>query len=118
VIGQNIQAARLAWSEKHGEYMSFDRLARETGITKTALVWIETGVTKTPRLGTLMAIADVLGVSVDQLLGRKPMKGATKVRATTEAPAGDELAVIEPDNGQEQQRPAGRRSARRKRGAG
>jgi transcriptional regulator with XRE-family HTH domain len=47
------------------------RLSRESGVGEVGLRQLEAG-TREPRLGTLVRLADVLGVSLDELAGREP----------------------------------------------
>ncbi len=51
--------------------LSQEELAKKVGITFSTLTKLESGVNKNPTLNTLCKIADVLGVSLDELVGRK-----------------------------------------------
>jgi len=47
---------------------SQEKLAREAGVSYQAMIKIERGYTKSPRLGTLIKIAKVLNLSIDDLI--------------------------------------------------
>jgi transcriptional regulator with XRE-family HTH domain len=64
-IGERIRAER----ERYG--MSQAELARRIAISKTAMNDIEQGKTVNPGVLHVVAIADVLRLSVDTLLGRE-----------------------------------------------
>lgn len=51
--------------------LSQDKLAKLADVTHTTLVKIESGVNDNPTIKTLIKIADVLGISIDQLVGRR-----------------------------------------------
>ena len=63
-LGARIRMARLRYG------MSQAELARRIGISNTAMNQIESGKTPDPAASRIKAIADVLGVSTDYLLGR------------------------------------------------
>jgi transcriptional regulator with XRE-family HTH domain len=63
-LGTRIRIARLRYG------MSQAELARRIGISNTAMNQIESGKTPDPAASRIKAIADVLGVSADYLLGR------------------------------------------------
>jgi len=48
---------------------SQEKLAREAGISYIALVKIERGMIKNPKLETLIKLSKALGVSIDKLVG-------------------------------------------------
>jgi transcriptional regulator with XRE-family HTH domain len=60
---RNLKKLRLkkGWSQ--------ERLAREAGISYIALVKIERGMVKNPKLETLIKLSQTLGVSIDKLVG-------------------------------------------------
>ena len=62
-IGDSLKAARtrLGWTR--------ETLAHHSGISWSAIAQIESGRRKDVRLGTLSALAEALGVSVDHLIG-------------------------------------------------
>lgn len=64
-LGDRIRKARLRYG------MSQTELAKRVGISKTAMNQIEMGETTDPRMSRIRAIADILGVSMDYLAGRK-----------------------------------------------
>ncbi len=64
-LGDRIRRARLRYG------MSQAELARRIKISTTSMNQIESGETPDPRASRIRAIADVLGVSTDYLLGRK-----------------------------------------------
>jgi transcriptional regulator with XRE-family HTH domain len=64
-IGERIKIARIR------RRITQVQLAKSIGISKNSLSQIESGETMDPRVSTLMALADVLGLSMDYLAGRK-----------------------------------------------
>lgn len=50
---------------------SQQKLAEETGLSFNAITKIEQGLAKHPTLKTLIKLADVFGVTMDNLVGRK-----------------------------------------------
>lgn len=52
--------------EKHG--ISQNQLAKQTGISQSALSDIENGMTKNPRIDTLLKICEVLKVPIEALI--------------------------------------------------
>jgi transcriptional regulator with XRE-family HTH domain len=63
-IGRDLRAFR----ERHG--WTRETLAHHAGISWAAIAQIEAGRRPNPRLSTVIALADALGVAVDQLTGR------------------------------------------------
>ena len=55
--------------EKKG--ISQNQLARMSGVPQSVISDIESGKTKAPRIDTLMAIAAALGMTVNELIGKK-----------------------------------------------
>ncbi len=64
MLAQNIRKLRF----KKG--LSQEKLARLANISNATLVKIECGVAKEPTITTVAKIADALGVSIDELVGR------------------------------------------------
>jgi transcriptional regulator with XRE-family HTH domain len=64
-LGDRVRKARLRYG------MSQTELAKRVGISKTAMNQIEMGETLDPKISRIRAIADILGVSMDYLAGRK-----------------------------------------------
>jgi len=64
MLSQNIRKLRL----KKG--LSQEKLARLADISTVTLVKIESGVAKEPTITTVTKIADALGISIDELVGR------------------------------------------------
>ena len=50
---------------------SQQKLAEKTGLAFNTITKIEQGLAEHPNLKTILKIADIFGVSIDQLLGRK-----------------------------------------------
>ncbi|MCF7869896.1 MAG: helix-turn-helix transcriptional regulator [Candidatus Omnitrophica bacterium] len=50
---------------------SQQKLAEKTGLSFNAITKIEQGRAEYPRLKTLIKLADVFGMSIDKLVGRK-----------------------------------------------
>jgi len=46
------------------------KLAQEAGVSLIVVTKVEQGFTKDPAMSSLVKIADVLGVSIDELIGR------------------------------------------------
>jgi len=67
-IGQRIKIARI----RHN--LTQVQLAERINLSKTALSQIESGETTDPRMSTLIALADALGVTMDYLAGRADAK--------------------------------------------
>lgn len=63
-LGERIRRARCCYG------MSQAELARRIKVSANAMHKIEVGATPDPRVSHIAAIADVLGVSMDALLGR------------------------------------------------
>jgi len=63
-LAKNVREYRLrqGWSQ--------DKMARVADIPYSTYVKIESGVTTNPSLQTAMNIADALGTSLDELIGR------------------------------------------------
>ena len=64
MLAHNIRKLRI----KNG--FSQEKLARLADISNATLVKIEAGVAKEPTITTVTKIANALGVSVDELIGR------------------------------------------------
>ncbi|HSX82889.1 MAG TPA: helix-turn-helix transcriptional regulator [Candidatus Saccharimonadia bacterium] len=65
LLGQRIRRVRIRYG------MSQAELARRIKVSLNTMNKIEAGETPDPRSSRIKAIADVLGVSTDYLLGRK-----------------------------------------------
>lgn len=63
-LGENIRRKRLEYDIEQQE------LAKRIGVTKMAISYFESGM-RVPSVANLVAIADALHCSVDELLGRK-----------------------------------------------
>jgi len=50
---------------------SQEKLAVESGISYNTIIKIERGGIKNPKIATAIKLAEALGVSIDQLVGRK-----------------------------------------------
>ncbi len=68
MLSKNIKKYR----QKKG--LSQDKLAKLADVTHTTLVKLESGANDNPTIKTLIKIADALGVSLDQLVGRQKNK--------------------------------------------
>jgi len=64
-IANNIKKYR----KKKG--LSQDKLAKLADVTHTTLVKLESGANNNPTVKTLSRLADSLGVSLDEIVGRK-----------------------------------------------
>lgn len=65
MLASNIKKLR---KEHH---LSQEQLAQKAGITYSTLIKIESGANKNPTLETMKKLADVFGISLDELVGRK-----------------------------------------------
>jgi len=65
MLSDNIKRFR----KKRG--ISQDKLAKLADVTHTTLVKLESGANNNPTVKTLKKIADALGISLDELAGRK-----------------------------------------------
>ena len=65
ILASNIKKFR----QKAG--LSQDQLARKAGIPYSTFLKIESGYTPNPSIQAVVSIADALGVSIDELVGRK-----------------------------------------------
>ena len=52
--------------------LSQDQLARKAGIPYSTFLKIESGYTPNPSIQAVVSIAGALGVTIDELVGRKP----------------------------------------------
>ena len=52
--------------------LSQDQMARKAGIPYSTYLKIESGTTPNPSIQNVFNIADALGISLDELIGRKP----------------------------------------------
>ena len=86
IVGERIRQLR----EKQG--MSQAALARTLGASNMAINLLENGATRAPHINRLIAIADILGVSLDYLAGRaddpRPTPTAKRPRPRKAAPVG------------------------------
>lgn len=64
-LGKQLQAARKAAS------LTQQQLCNKAGLSYSTLAKIERGAIKTPSVFTIISIADTIGVSLDELLGRE-----------------------------------------------
>jgi len=65
MLAENIKKLRIK------KELSQEKLARLADISNNTLIKIETGMAKEPTITTVTKIADALGVSIDELVGRK-----------------------------------------------
>jgi transcriptional regulator with XRE-family HTH domain len=65
MLASNIKKLR----QKAG--LSQDQLARKAGIPYSTYLKIESGYTSSPSIQAVASIAEALGVSIDELVGRK-----------------------------------------------
>ncbi len=52
----------------HG--LTQQKLAQEAGVSLIVVTKVEQGFTKDPAMSSLVKIADVMGISIDELIGR------------------------------------------------
>jgi len=66
MLKDNIKKLRLqkGWSQQD--------LAVKAGISYNAVTKLEQGAAIYPRLDTLLKLADIFNISIDELVGRKP----------------------------------------------
>jgi FMN phosphatase YigB (HAD superfamily)/DNA-binding XRE family transcriptional regulator len=70
VLGKQLQTARKSAG------LTQQELCHKTGLSYSTLAKIERGAIKSPSVFTIQSIADVIGVSMDELLGRASAPGA------------------------------------------
>jgi transcriptional regulator with XRE-family HTH domain len=68
ILSSNIKKYR----QKSG--LSQDQLARKAGIPYSTYLKIESGYTPNPSIQAVMNIAEALGVSIDELVGKKQIR--------------------------------------------
>jgi len=56
--------------------LSQDQMARKAGIPYSTYLKIESGTTPNPSIQNVLNIAEALGISLDELVGRKPAGSA------------------------------------------
>jgi len=65
MLAENIKKLRIR------KGLAQEKLARLADISTATLVKIEAGAAKGPTITTVVKIADALGVSIDELVGRR-----------------------------------------------
>lgn len=65
MLAENIKKLRIK------KDLAQEKLARMADISTATIVKIESGVAKEPTITTVAKIANALGVSIDELVGRK-----------------------------------------------
>jgi len=65
MLEQRIKQVRkkAGWSQQ--------KLAEKAGLSLAVITKIEQGIAKRPSIQTMMKLADALGISLDELVGRK-----------------------------------------------
>ena len=97
VLGQTIRSLRL------GREWSLAQLGEESGVSKAYLSDLENGSAGKPNIQYVYAVANALGVTLDELLGEaKPKVHRREKRPTKELPAGllelqQELSLTQED---------------------
>ena len=56
--------------------LSQDQMARKAGMPYSTYLKIENGTTPNPSIQNVLNIADALGISLDELVGRRPLGSA------------------------------------------
>ena len=75
-MGQTFADSLRTIRKKHG--LSQQKLAEKAGLSYVMIAKIEQGATKEPSVVSMIKLADVLGVSLDELVGRTPPKRSLK----------------------------------------
>ena len=75
-MGQTFADSLRTIRKKHG--LSQQKLAEKAGLSYVMIAKIEQGATKEPIVVSMIKLADVLGVSLDELVGRTPPKRSLK----------------------------------------
>lgn len=70
-MSTNINLAENIKKHRKKLGLSQKKLAEKAGIIFTVITKLEQGIATQPTIQTIVKIADALGVSVDELLGRK-----------------------------------------------
>lgn len=60
------------WRKARG--LTQQKLAEKAGVSLIVVTKVEQGFTKDPVMSSLVKLADVLGVTIDELIGRTPPK--------------------------------------------
>ena len=96
MMNESIGSTIMRLRKEHG--MTQDQLAGALGITFQAVSKWENGISS-PDISTLPLLADLFGVSVDQLLGREELPPAEKrMSALTPASTGPEREDAQPED--------------------
>ena len=69
-MGHNFADSLRTIRKKHG--LSQQKLAEKAGLSYVMIAKIEQGATKEPSVVSMIKLADVLGVTLDELVGRTP----------------------------------------------
>jgi transcriptional regulator with XRE-family HTH domain len=80
-IGERVRELRVAAG------LSQQALSNAAGLSTSVVSQLEQGTNQDPRLSTLLALADAMGVTLDELAGRTPPAEASADRPAAERPA-------------------------------
>ena len=67
---ENMYLKNLVTNRKQKNW-SQEKLAVESGISYNTIIKIERGGIKNPKIETVIKLADALGITLDELIGRK-----------------------------------------------
>jgi transcriptional regulator with XRE-family HTH domain len=79
-IGERVRELRVAAG------LSQQALSNAAGLSTSVVSQLEQGTNLDPRLSTLLALADAMGVTLDELAGRTPPVEAPADRPAAETP--------------------------------
>lgn len=69
-VGEEVALGKRLQSVRQGAGLTQQQLCDKTGLSYSTLAKIERGAIKSPSIFTIQSIADVIGVSLDELVGR------------------------------------------------
>ncbi|WP_050697985.1 helix-turn-helix transcriptional regulator [Anaeromassilibacillus senegalensis] len=63
---------RLRWLRRLREArgMSVNQFAEKAGVNRTTILYLEGGRSRYPRVDTMIMLADLFGIALDELVGR------------------------------------------------
>ena len=67
-MNTNLAESLKRLRKAHG--LTQQKLAQEAGVSLIVVTKVEQGFTKDPAMSSLVKIADVMGISIDELIGR------------------------------------------------
>jgi transcriptional regulator with XRE-family HTH domain len=75
-MNTNLAESLKRLRKAHG--LTQQKLAQEAGVSLIVVTKVEQGVTKDPAMSSLVKMADAMGLSIDDLIGRQPFRAIPK----------------------------------------